>query len=62
MATVLGGWAPSDSGPWSTHWDEEERLTHVMPDFGPKHIISILCWCHPVLDVTQPAIAHNVAQ
>lgn len=62
MNPVLGDWSPSDSGPWSTHWDEEERLPHVMPDFGPKHVISMQCWCHPVLETIGPSVSHNVAQ
>jgi len=62
MSPSLGDWSPSDSGPWITAWDEEERIPHLMPDFGPKHAVSALCWCHPILDTRQAAIAHNVAQ
>jgi hypothetical protein len=62
MNPVLGDWAPSDSGPWITEWDAENSIPHVMPDFGPKHAASILCWCHPVLDTVMPSVSHNVAQ
>lgn len=59
---ALGDWQPSDSGPWVTKWDDETELPHVMPDFGRKHELSHLCWCHPIVDTIQVAITHNVAQ
>lgn len=62
MDPVLGDWTPSDSFMWVTKWDEGGTLPHLMPDFGPKHAISIQCWCHPVLDTAMPSVSHNVAQ
>jgi hypothetical protein len=58
---LLGDWSWSDAGPWITLCEEETGRPHLMPDFGPKHEMSELCWCHPVVS-TQPAVAHNVAQ
>lgn len=54
----------SDGGPWLTVWDDDEGLPHVIPGFGPKHVISKACWCHPTLDpdYVEVAVSHNVAQ
>lgn len=62
MGPCLGDWAPSDSCQWITQWDADERLPHFIPAFGPKHAVSMLCWCHPVLDTAVPSVSHNVAQ
>lgn len=57
----LGDWTPSDSGPWVTLWNGD--VPHVIPNFGPKHQVSVRCWCHPVLDedYSDAAVSHNVA-
>lgn len=57
----LGDLAPSDTGPWLTKWDDDNEVPHVMPGFGPKHELSMGCWCHPVVDYEEPAVSHNVA-
>lgn len=64
MTARLGDWTPSDAGPWRTVWDEKSQVPHVMPGFGPKHVLSVRCWCHPILDerYTEAAVSHNVAQ
>lgn len=52
---------PSDSGPWHTIWDED--VPHIVPGFGPKHALSMRCWCHPVIDADRYsalAVSHNV--
>ncbi len=59
-APLLGDWQPSDSCSWVTKY--YEGLPHVLPDFGRKHELTMMCWCHPVLDLNKPTIAHNVAQ
>lgn len=40
----------SDAGPWG-HYDqlEETGLVHSVPLFGPRHEMSLECWCHPEL-------------
>lgn len=47
---------------WWTVFDDED-VPHVLPEIGPKHRLSMACWCHPVIDpkYTQPAVSHNVA-
>lgn len=38
---------------------------YVLPAFGPAHMLSMACWCHPVWNITrydEDAILHNVAQ
>lgn len=58
----IGDATPSIAGPWHTLWDG--GLPHVIPGFGPKHMLSVRCWCHPVVDddYAEPAVSHNVAQ
>ena len=53
-----------DGEPWETHFDDEQA-PHVVPGFGPKHELTLSCWCHPVIDqdYKEPdVISHNVAQ
>ena len=43
---------------------DTSNTPHVLPSFGPKHELSINCWCHPVVDddYVETAISHNVGQ
>jgi hypothetical protein len=34
---------------------------HVFPGFGPEHVLSPRCWCHPERDPEVPLYLHNVA-
>lgn len=39
----------------------EKRCVHVVPVGGnePLHVISDLCWCHPLCEVDPNIITHN---
>ena len=54
---------PSHGGPWQTVLDAE-NVPHVLPSYGPRHELTMNCWCHPVVDkdYTEAAVSHNVAQ
>lgn len=35
---------------------------HVVPLFGPRHVCTYECWCHPLMDAEDSdVIVHNVA-
>ena len=60
----LAGPTESHVQPWLTAIDAATNQAHVVPSFGPKHVLSMRCWCHPVIDhdYSEPAVSHNVAQ
>lgn len=62
LAPALGDPTPS-LGAWGTRFDRDQ-VPHIVPKFGPRHRLSLYCWCHPVVDedYTEPAVSHNVAQ
>jgi hypothetical protein len=40
----------------------EDEEVHVIPTFGPEHVLSDDCWCHPERDEEDSSvIVHNVA-
>lgn len=52
---------------WETEADARAGVPpvviHVMPNFGPEHVLSLSCWCHPECDADDHRIVvHNVAQ
>lgn len=47
----------------STGWRTVPRGVeiHIVPAFGPKHILDDSCWCHPQRDDISPRlVVHNV--
>lgn len=52
----------SDGNGWKTVYGEDDE-PHVVPRYGPKHELSMHCWCHPVIDAEydETAISHNLA-
>ena len=40
----------------------EDGTLHIVPNFGPKHVCTSACWCHPDCTDTDVLIIHNVAQ
>lgn len=59
----INGFIPSDTGLWRTLFRDGDP--HVLPGFGPAHMLSIACWCHPVWNITryeEDVVLHNVAQ
>ena len=41
--------------------EADEHNIHVVPNFGPEHESSCICWCEPYVDPWEPGvIVHNV--
>lgn len=50
---------------WATFEEMDGEVlnaVHIAPLFGPEHICSDTCWCHPDHDEDDPMVViHNVA-
>jgi len=44
---------------WEKVIDEDFTEYHVLPDYGPRHELSMQCWCHPKRDEPPTLIVHN---
>lgn len=60
MAATIDDLTPSLVHEWATERDADD-VPHVLPEFGPEHVLTLACWCHPTTD-RDGYVQHNVGQ
>lgn len=64
LPSLRNAYVSSDSGPWRSY--DDGRAAHVVPGFGPRHVLHPLCRCHPTLELDAETglvmVLHQAAQ